>query len=332
MKSGTIDHPKTKRLARRLGINLAWAVGILESLWHFTRERAPRGDIGRYADDEIADAVYWPTERPAGDLVAALIDCGWLDRHDQHRLLVHDWPEHAESYVHAGLAKKTELFADGSRPRLEHSHFSGPVRARIHAEYRAKYQADLYSDDEGDKVPTKPGKHGDNVPHKRQKVGDKRGTNDDFVPPQMPMPMPNRVEDISSSSTDPDTSPEPPPPTTTKPKPKAVAGFQTPAQIRTNGHSRAPAPRRQQPDIRTPEQAQALYEARNALIRFTRACPGPAATWDPPDWDLVAKVLQKTGGIDGISLMLKHLEAKKSQPGHSWGWFLTCADEFRGAA
>lgn len=70
-------------------------------------------------------------------------------------------------------------------------------------------------------------------------------------------------------------------------------------------------------------------EARNALIRFARACPGPAATWDYPDWALVTGVLQRLDGdLKAMSLMLQQLEAQKSQPGSSWGWFLTCAEKW----
>jgi len=117
VKRGTPDHPKIRALARRLRINRAWAVGILEMLWHFTAQYCPRGDIGRYTDDEIAEACAWPEDRPSRELIEALIECRLLDPHEEHRLVVHDWADHAEDSVHTRLARAGESFADGRPPR-----------------------------------------------------------------------------------------------------------------------------------------------------------------------------------------------------------------------
>ena len=51
MKRGTIDHPKTLQLASVLKIRLLEAVGLLESLWHWTAKYSPRGNIGQYPDE-----------------------------------------------------------------------------------------------------------------------------------------------------------------------------------------------------------------------------------------------------------------------------------------
>jgi len=116
MKRGTPDHPKTRRLARRLGIHLAQAVGHLEMLWHWTTKFSPRGDAGRHQDADIEEGCGWPGE--PGALVAALTAERWLDEDDEHRLLVHDWPEHADTGVHRQLARALEFFADGTGPTL----------------------------------------------------------------------------------------------------------------------------------------------------------------------------------------------------------------------
>jgi len=39
MKRGTPEHPKTRSLAKALGIPLPYAVGLLEMMWH---SRSPR--------------------------------------------------------------------------------------------------------------------------------------------------------------------------------------------------------------------------------------------------------------------------------------------------
>lgn len=103
MKRGTPEHPKAKRLARALKINRAWAIGILEALWHWAGKYAPQGDIGRFADDDISDAVYW--EKQPNTLIDALIDCGWLERDDTYRLIIHDWHDHADDAVKKCLSR-----------------------------------------------------------------------------------------------------------------------------------------------------------------------------------------------------------------------------------
>jgi hypothetical protein len=101
---------KFKRLCRRLGVSPVVAVGTLELLWIATAKNTPRGDIGRFTDEDIAIAVYWDGE-PAV-LITALVETGWLDQHQEHRLVVHDWHEHAPRYIHAWLKSKKTTFAN----------------------------------------------------------------------------------------------------------------------------------------------------------------------------------------------------------------------------
>ena len=117
MKRGTPEHPKMRALCRLLNIQWPTAVGIMELLWHFTARFAPAGDIGRYKNEEIAAAVGWFDDRPPDELIDALIACRWLDSDDEHRLLVHDWPEHCEDSVHMHLARSGMVFANGTAPK-----------------------------------------------------------------------------------------------------------------------------------------------------------------------------------------------------------------------
>lgn len=89
--------PKLAALARKLGVRRYQAVGILEHLWYFTATQAPRGDIGRWTDEEIAAGIDWPAD--ASVLVEALVSSRWLDRCGEHRLLVHDWADHCDQTV-----------------------------------------------------------------------------------------------------------------------------------------------------------------------------------------------------------------------------------------
>lgn len=115
MKRGTFNHPKTGHLARLLGICRAAAGGYLEAMWHWTAEFTPAGDIGRYSDNEIAEGAFWPSEE-ASQIIAAMIESRWLDKCDQHRIIVHDWPEHCEDTVHSRLARQGQTFANGEQP------------------------------------------------------------------------------------------------------------------------------------------------------------------------------------------------------------------------
>lgn len=133
MIRGTPDHPKTLDLMRRLGASKPLAVGLLEMLWHFTAAYAPRGDVGRFSDEQIARAVGWDGEAP--DLVAALAAAGFLDQHRRHRFVIHDWPEWADDAVHRRLARAHERFANGQVPKL--TRLNANERSEIAAHYRA---------------------------------------------------------------------------------------------------------------------------------------------------------------------------------------------------
>jgi hypothetical protein len=116
MKRGTSDHPKLKLLCDILNIEKFEAVGILEMLWHFTAKFAPQGDIGKYSDKAIAEAVGW--KRPTGTkgvtpeckLSGALVTAGWLDSDAAVRLVVHDWSDHADQSVKKFLASRNLAF------------------------------------------------------------------------------------------------------------------------------------------------------------------------------------------------------------------------------
>jgi hypothetical protein len=133
MKRGTPNHPKTKALARKLAVPQYAAIGILESLWHFTAQYAPNGAIGRFSNSDIADAIDFDD----GDkLIQALIECCWLDEHETHRLLIHDWHEHADDAVQMRLARQIDHFANGSRPRT--ARLGSKEREKIEQEYVTK--------------------------------------------------------------------------------------------------------------------------------------------------------------------------------------------------
>ncbi len=115
MKREALEHTKLKRLRRRLNLPKWQAVGLLETLWHLTAKQTPRGDIGKLSDEDIAIGIDY-----SGDeilMVDALVASGWVDRHPEHRLLIHDWHEHCDDGVHMKLARGRIFFATGHTPK-----------------------------------------------------------------------------------------------------------------------------------------------------------------------------------------------------------------------
>lgn len=108
MKRGTIEHAKTAKLARCLKAPRYAAVGILESLWHMAATKAPTGDISTIPLDDVAFYVGW--EGDPAEVVEALVESRWLDRHGD-QLLVHDWAQHAEDSVRKWLSRNNMTFA-----------------------------------------------------------------------------------------------------------------------------------------------------------------------------------------------------------------------------
>jgi hypothetical protein len=108
-------------LAKRLHVPdryaIAWANGVLERLWHFTANYAPRGDIGRIPDEAIARACSWPEEE-SSVLIKAFIDARWADPSDDYRVVIHDWSDHCDDSVHSKVARLKQWFTDGKSPKL----------------------------------------------------------------------------------------------------------------------------------------------------------------------------------------------------------------------
>lgn len=131
MKLDALDHPKTLDFAARLDISLPLAIGHLELLWAFTATKTPHGNIGKWADGAIARGAHWQGDPQV--FVQALIDAGFLDHSENHRLLVHDWSHHSPNWVKAKLRKLDEPFASDD---------STDVRAGVSAGARADDSTD----------------------------------------------------------------------------------------------------------------------------------------------------------------------------------------------
>lgn len=85
-------HPKTKKLARLLGVSLPAAVGHLHYLWWWALDFAQDGVLDKYDAEDIADAMQWDGD--ADKLVEAMLSSGYIDRTDES-LAIHDWRDYA---------------------------------------------------------------------------------------------------------------------------------------------------------------------------------------------------------------------------------------------
>jgi hypothetical protein len=131
VKHQAIGSTKMKRLCRFLRIPRYQATGILEELWHLTGRDAPAGDIGKLSNEDIALGIdYMGNE---DELVESLVKSGWLDRSEQHRLIVHDWHEHSEDSVDNKLARAGRRYASGHQPRM--NRMSAKERASLCARF-----------------------------------------------------------------------------------------------------------------------------------------------------------------------------------------------------
>jgi hypothetical protein len=109
VKRSAYGHTKLKKLMRRLAMPEYAVIGVLETLWHLTAREAPRGDIGRLSDGDIAFGIDW--NRDPSELIDALVDCRWIDRCPNHRLVVHDWKDHADDATKKAINRNGWTFA-----------------------------------------------------------------------------------------------------------------------------------------------------------------------------------------------------------------------------
>lgn len=84
---GFLDHPKTRRLKRRLGPE---AVEIVLRLWEFATSNPSRreGDLSGLDNEAIADTCRWHGDE--SQLVEALVDSGFLEG-EPAAYRIHDW-------------------------------------------------------------------------------------------------------------------------------------------------------------------------------------------------------------------------------------------------
>lgn len=126
------DHPKTRKLARLLGIPKVAVIGHLHCLWWWATDYAEDGSLQRYDDLDIAIGAEWDGD-PASFL-DALVTAGFLDD-DEHGLRIHDWDEYAGKLIerrkaNAERMRKTRAEHEQGTETPRATHVQGMQRAR----------------------------------------------------------------------------------------------------------------------------------------------------------------------------------------------------------
>jgi len=113
-KTGTLEHKKTKKLAKLLKLPNWAALGLLEAFWHWVGKYCGNGLLETDDFESCAETIKYQG-KGAKELVKILAESGWIEP-IQGGFYVHDWHDHAPDYVKKNLSRKGLLFANGHPP------------------------------------------------------------------------------------------------------------------------------------------------------------------------------------------------------------------------
>ena len=84
------NHPKTKKLAKKLGVTRAEAVGYMHFLWWWALDYAESGELGDISPEDFAETIDW-----SGDpqlVVDAFVEAKLIDVSPRKGTMsIHDW-------------------------------------------------------------------------------------------------------------------------------------------------------------------------------------------------------------------------------------------------
>lgn len=122
------DHPKILKLARRLAISNAHALGLMTSLWTWTLRMAADGDLSSFDVEDIETGAGWvPLD---GRLVSAMVELRLVDVIDGCHML-HDWDVYSGSLKAAARARqyrRRKTYTNTAPSRDSHVTVTSPSR------------------------------------------------------------------------------------------------------------------------------------------------------------------------------------------------------------
>ena len=110
-----VDHPKVDQFCRLIGEPLGgW---YLLRMWSWVSRFCPTGHVMGHLILSLETSLKWPKE--AGELVDALVVCGFVDRDSDGSINIHDWSEY-QGKVHEN-AEKSRIRKQEYRRNLSHN-------------------------------------------------------------------------------------------------------------------------------------------------------------------------------------------------------------------
>ena len=91
---------KVERLAAKLQIPYAHALGVLGCLWTWAATNKTDGDLSKFSDAELASAAKW--HGSVNGFVRYLKDCEWMDADGR----LHDWAQHGTRILQESRRKQ----------------------------------------------------------------------------------------------------------------------------------------------------------------------------------------------------------------------------------
>lgn len=104
MKLETESKLKFTKAQRATGLPKYALAGVLQCLWNFAAKDAYLGDIGKFSNEDIALAIGWDGD--PDELIAALVQTGWIDKDSVSRLVIHDWGDHCEDWIRKKVGRE----------------------------------------------------------------------------------------------------------------------------------------------------------------------------------------------------------------------------------
>ena len=117
-----LDHRKTLRLARELGIDQVTAIGHLHIFWWWALDNAPDGVLTRADPQDIASAArFLNSSRDSNAFLQGLIVAGFVDRRGHGRgrpaeLQIHDWEQYGGKLLKSRARHREVMRQSRDRP------------------------------------------------------------------------------------------------------------------------------------------------------------------------------------------------------------------------
>lgn len=127
-------HPKTRKLARLLGINRVQVVGHLQFFWWWAMNYAPDGDLARFDELDLATGAEWEGEPSL--FVEAMVAAGFVDC-DGDATSIHDWQEYGGKLIRRKTANAERM------KEARAAHVAEPEKPQsLHVSPRAEHVQD----------------------------------------------------------------------------------------------------------------------------------------------------------------------------------------------